>query len=136
MLNGSMTDPGNIVIFLLYFVTSVILLAVFLVAYTLATRIHEWRLVGSGNSAAAVALGGAMIGFALPLASAMIHGQSLIDGVITAAIALVVQLLCFAAMRLLRRDARAALIAGDLAEGIFLASTSITLGILSAACLS
>jgi putative membrane protein len=77
-----------------------------------------------------------MIGFALPLASAMIHGQSLIDGVITAAIALVVQLLCFAAMRLLRRDARAALIAGDLAEGIFLASTSITLGILSAACLS
>jgi putative membrane protein len=131
-----MTDPGNIVIFVLYFMTSVVLLVAFLVAYTLLTRIHEWRLIGSGNTAAAVALGGAMIGFALPLAAAMIHSESLVDSVITAAIALVVQLLCFAAMRLLRRDARAALIQGDMAEGVFLASTSIVLGILSAACLS
>jgi putative membrane protein len=131
-----MTDPGNIVIFVLYFTTSVVLLVAFLTAYTLLTRIHEWRLIRSGNTAAAVALGGAMIGFALPLASAMIHSESLIDSVITAAIALVVQLLCFAAMRLLRRDARAALIQGDMAEGVFLASTSIVLGILSAACLS
>lgn len=131
-----MTDPGNIVIFLVYFVASVALLIAFLVAYTLLTRIHEWRLVRSGNTAAAVALGGAMIGFALPLASAIFHSQSLVDSFITAAIALVVQLLCFAAMRLLRRDARAALAGGDMAEGIFLASTSLVLGILSAACLS
>ena len=131
-----MTDPGNIVIFLMYFVTSVILLVAFLVAYTLITRIHEWRLIGSGNTAVAIALGGAMIGFALPLASAIMHSQSLTDAIITAVIALVVQLLCFAAMRLLRRDARAALARGDMAEGIFLASTSLTLGILSAACLS
>jgi putative membrane protein len=131
-----MTDPGNIVIFLLYFTTCVVLLVVFLILYTLITRIHEWRLIGSGNTAASVALGGAMIGFALPLASAMIHSESLIDSAITAAIALVVQLLCFAAMRLLRRDARAALIQGDMAEGVFLASSSIVLGILSAACLS
>ena len=131
-----MTDPGNIVIFLLYFVTSVILLVAFLAAYTLITHIHEWRLIGSGNTAVAIALGGAMIGFALPLASAIVHSQSLTDSVITAAIALVVQLLCFAAMRLLRRDARLALAQGDMAEGVFLASTSLVLGILNAACLS
>jgi len=131
-----MTDPGNILIFVLYFMTSVGLLVGFLIAYTLLTRIHEWRLIRSGNTAAAVALGGAMIGFALPLASAMIHSESLTDSVITAVIALIVQLLCFAAMRLLRRDARAALVLGDMAEGVFLASTSIVLGILSAACLS
>jgi putative membrane protein len=131
-----MTDPGNIVIFLLYFGTSVILLVAFLAAYTLVTHIHEWRLIASGNTAVAVALGGAMIGFALPLASAIVHSQSLTDSIITAAIALVVQLVCFAAMRLLRRDARAALAQGDMAEGVFLASTSLVLGILSAACLS
>jgi uncharacterized membrane protein YjfL (UPF0719 family) len=39
-------------------------------------------------------------------------------------------------MRLLRRDASAALAQGDMAEGAFLASTSLTLGILNAACLS
>jgi putative membrane protein len=128
-----MSNPMN---FLLYFVTSVILLMAFLAAYTLLTHIHEWRLIRSGNTAVAVALSGAMIGFALPLASAIEHSQSLADAVITAAIALVVQLLCFAAMRLLRRDARAALAQGDMAEGVFLASTSLTLGLLNAACLS
>jgi putative membrane protein len=131
-----MTDPGNILIFLLYFAVSIILLLAFLAAYTLLTHIHEWRLIRSGNTAVAIALGGAMIGFALPLASAIMHSQSMVDMVITAAIALVVQLLCFAAMRLLRRDARAALAQGDMAEGVFLASTSLVLGILSAACLS
>jgi putative membrane protein len=128
-----MSNPAN---FLLYFVTSVILLAAFLAAYTLLTHIHEWRLIRSGNTAVAVALGGAMIGFALPLASAIEHSQSLADAVVTAAIALVVQLLCFAAMRLLRRDARTALAQGDMAEGVLLASTSLTLGLLNAACLS
>jgi putative membrane protein len=131
-----MTEPANILNFLLYFVTSVILLAAFLAAYTLLSRIEEWRLIRSGNTAVAVALGGAMTGFALPLASAVVHSQSVTDMVITAAIALVVQLLCLAAMRLLRRDAGAALAQGDTAEGVFLGSTSLVLGILSAACLS
>jgi putative membrane protein len=131
-----MTDPANIFNFLLYFITSIILLVAFLAAYTLLTHIHEWRLIRSGNTAAAVALGGAMIGFALPLASAIVHSQSVTDMIITAAIALVVQLLCFAAMRLLRRDAGSALVQGDMAEGVFLASTSVVLGMLSAACLS
>jgi putative membrane protein len=131
-----MSNPANIMNFLLYFGVSVILLAAFLAAYTLLTHIHEWRLIRSGNTAVAIALGGAMFGFALPLASAIEHSQSLADAVVTAAIALVVQLLCFAAMRLLRRDARAALARGDMAEGVFLASTSLTLGLLNAACLS
>ncbi len=131
-----MTDPGNILVFLLYFGASVVLLLAFLAAYTLVTNLHEWQLIRSGNAAVALSLGGAMVGFALPLASAIMHTQSLADAIVTAAIALVVQLLCFAAMRLLRRDARAALTQGDMAEGVFLASTSLVLGILNAACLS
>ena len=131
-----MSNPANIANFLLYFVTSVVLLSAFLAAYTLVTDIQEWRLIRAGNTAVAIALGGAMIGFALPLASAIVHSQSLADSVVTAAVALVVQLSCFAAMRLLRRDTRAALTQGDMAEGVLLASTSLTLGMLNAACLS
>jgi putative membrane protein len=131
-----MTEPANILHFLLYFTTSVVLLAAFLGAYTLLTRIPEWRLIKGGNTAVAVALGGAMIGFALPLGSAIAHTQSITEAIITAAIALVVQLLCFAAMRLLRRDASAALVQGEMAEAVLLASVSLTLGILNAACLS
>jgi putative membrane protein len=131
-----MTEPANILNFLLYFTTAVILLAAFLAAYTLLTHLHEWRLIRSGNTAVSVALGGAMIGFALPLASAIVHTQSITEAIITAAIALAVQLLCFSAMRLLRRDAAASLAQGDMAEAVFLASTSLTIGILTAACLS
>lgn len=130
-----MSDPNAILLFLSYFGTAVLLFAAFLAAYTLATQIKEWELIRSGNSATALALGGAMIGFALPLASAINHSGGLADMVVTAAVALVVQLLCFAAMRLLRRDASAALVKGDMAEGIFLASVSVVLGILNAACL-
>ena len=131
-----MSNPANIANFLLYFVTSVVLLSAFLAAYTLVTDIQEWRLIRAGNTAVAIALGGAMIGFSLPLASAIVHSQSLADCVVTAAIALVVQLLCFAAMRLLRRGTGAALTQGHISEGVLLASTSLTLGMLNAACLS
>ena len=131
-----MTDPGNILIFLLYFGVAIVLLLAFLAAYTLSTPLREWELIRAGNTAVSVALGGAMLGFALPLASAIVNTHSLTDAVITAAIALVVQLLCFAAMRLVRRDAAAALAQGDMAEGVFLAATSLVLGILNAACLT
>lgn len=131
-----MSDPQNILLFLSYFGTAVVLFAAFLAAYTLATHIKEWELIRSGNTAAAVALGGAMIGFALPLAAAIGHSGGLADMVITAVVALVVQLLCFAAMRLLRRDASAALVRGDMAEGVFMAAVSVVLGLLNAACLS
>ena len=131
-----MSDPQNILLFLSYFGTAVVLFAAFLAAYTLATHIKEWELIRSGNTAASVSLGGAMIGFALPLAAAIGHSGGLADMVVTAAVALVVQLLCFAAMRLLRRDASAALVRGDMAEGVFMAAVSVVLGLLNAACLS
>jgi putative membrane protein len=130
-----MTDPQNVLLFLSYFGTSLLLFAAFLGAHTLVTHIKEWDLIRAGNTAAALSLGGAMIGFALPLASAINHSASLVDMVLTAAVASVVQLLCFLAMRLLRRDASQALIRGDMAEGILLASVSVVLGILNAACL-
>jgi putative membrane protein len=131
-----MSNPANILLFLLYFGSSVALLAAFLAAYTLMTSIREWDLIRSGNNAVAISLGGAMIGFALPLASAIMHTQSLTEAIVTAAIALVVQLLCAAAMRLLRPDGSNALARGDMAEGVFRASTAIVIGILNAACLS
>jgi len=44
-------------------------------------------------------------------------------------------LLCFTALRLLRRNAAAALARGDMAEAILLSSGSVVLGLLNAACL-
>ena len=131
-----MTSLANLPNFLAYFGASVVLLAAFLAAYTLITPLHEWTLIRDGNTAVALSLAGATLGFALPLASAIVHSANLADMAVWAAVALILQLLCFAAMRLLRRNVNAALAQGDMAEAIVLAAGSVVFGLLNAACLS
>jgi len=131
-----MTSLANLPLFLAYFVASVLLLAAFLGAYTLIVPLHEWKLIREGNTAVALSLAGATLGFALPLASAIVHSGNFADMVVWAAVALLLQLACFAAMRLLRRNVAAALAQGDMAEAIVLACGSIVFGVLIAACLS
>lgn len=131
-----MIDLSKLGLFLAFFGLAAILLGAFLAAYTLITPIPEWRLIREGNQAVALSLGGAMVGFALPLASAITQTHNLADMVITAAIALVVQLLCAEAVQLIRRDRGEALAQGDMAEAILRAATAITIGLLNAACLT
>jgi putative membrane protein len=97
---------------------------------------QEWALIRSGNRAAALTTGGALIGFALPLAESIRRSSDLMDMLAWAAVTVLVQLLGFGAMRLWRRDAGAAISAGDMAEAIVLASASVSLGLINAACLS
>jgi len=131
-----MTSLANLPNFLTYFGASVVLLAAFLAVYTLITPLHEWTLIREGNTAVALSLAGATLGFALPLASAIVHSANLADMAVWAVVALILQLLCFAAMRLLRRNVNAALAQGDMAEAIVLAAGSVVFGVLNAACLS
>jgi putative membrane protein len=131
-----MTSLANLPNFLLYFGVSVLLFVAFLAAYTRVLPLHEWRLIREGNTAVALTLGGAMIGFAMPLAVAIVRSGNLADMAVWAVVSLLLQLLCFGALRLLRRDAGAALARGDMAEATLLASGSIALGMLNAACLT
>ena len=131
-----MTSLANLPAFLTYFGMSVILLAAFLAAYTLILPLHEWTLIREGNTAVALSVSGATLGFTLPLASAIVHSANLADMAVWAAVALILQLVCFGAMRLLRRDTSAALARGDMAEAIVLATGSVVFGLLNAACLS
>jgi putative membrane protein len=122
--------------FLAYFVTSVILLFGSLAAYTLILPLREWDLIRAGNSAAALTIGGALIGFALPLAESIRQSRDLLDMTAWAAVTLAVQLLGFGAVRLWRRDAAVAIERGDMAEAILLAAASVALGLINAACLT
>lgn len=131
-----MTSLANLPNFLSYFAMSVVLLAAFLGIYTLITPLAEWTLIRQGNTAVALSLSGATLGFALPLASAVVHSANLADMAVWAGVALILQLLCFAAMRLLRRNVSAALAQGNMGEATVLAAGSVVLGLLNAACLS
>lgn len=122
--------------FLMYFATALALLLASLAAYTLILPMREWDLIRSGNAAAALTIGAALIGFALPLAESIRGSRDLLDMIAWAAISLAVQLLGFGAVRLWRRDAAAAIEKGDMAEAILLASASVALGLINAACLT
>ncbi len=122
--------------FLSYFATAIGLLLLFLAAYVFITPYREIALIREGNTAAAASLGGALLGFVLPLASAIAHSVSLIDMAIWGLIALVIQLLVYLGARLLLPGLERAIPAGQVATGVFLGALSLAIGILNAACMS
>jgi putative membrane protein len=119
--------------FLLWLGLSGIYTAVFAGAYLWLTPQHELELIRDGNASAAICLGGTLLGYVLPLASAMVHGVDLIDFAIWAFIAMLVQLAVYLVMRLAYRGLTGAIIANHVSVAIIAASISVASGILNAA---
>src|SRR5262245_18228667 len=90
--------------FLLYFGQSIGFVVLFLAIYVRATPYREFALIRAGNSAAAASLSGSLIGFVLPLASAVANSVNPWDMALWAAIALAVQILVYLVVRLLFPD--------------------------------
>ncbi|HYC48914.1 MAG TPA: DUF350 domain-containing protein [Burkholderiales bacterium] len=122
--------------FLLYLVTSFALLALFVSIYISITPYRELTLVREGNAAAAASLSGAILGFVIPLAHAVIQAVSLADMALWALLALVVQLLVFFVMTRLVPGLASDIPAGRVAPGILLGALSLATGILNAACMA
>lgn len=122
--------------FALYFICALILLMLFLVIYTRLTPQHEWKLIKEGNAAASISLSGATIGFAIPLASAIMNSQSLVDALVWGLIALVVQWGAFAAARVLVPRLPERITKGETSAGIAAGGLSIAIGLLNAACMT
>ena len=121
-----------------YFGSSLVFLLVFKFAYTLITPHDEWKLIKEDkNTAAAIGLGGAVIGFAVALSGAASNSVSLLDFVTWGAIALIAQLLAFALVRfgflplIVER-----IKSNEISAGIMLGATSIAVGLLNAACMT
>lgn len=122
--------------FLAYFGVGLGLLALFVACYVAFTPVREFRLIRAGNVSAAVSLGGAVMGFVLPLASAIAHSVSLVDLAIWGGIALAVQLLAFSVLRVLLRELPAQIEADRLSMALLAALVSIAVGVLDAAAMS
>jgi putative membrane protein len=122
--------------FLLYFATAVVAEAIFVALYMAVTPHHEATLIKAGNTAAAVSFGGAVIGFTLPLASAIAFNVSLPGTVVWAVVALVVQLAVFLLTNLFLRDLSRRIEESDLAAGITVAVASLASGMISAVCMT
>jgi putative membrane protein len=119
--------------FIAYFCLTIVAVVAYLAAYTRITPHNEFDLIRKNVPGAAIALGLSLLGFALPLASAVAHAANLLDCAIWAVIALVVQIGVFFAIRIPVPDLSNRIAAGDMAAAIWLGLASLTAGLLSAA---
>ena len=110
---------------------------VFKALYRAITPHDEGALIRAGNSAAAVALGGAVLGYVIPLASALSQTHSLPEFVAWAVLAGVFQIAAFwIVRRVALPDVSARIERGEMSTAIYLMMISLSVGILNAACMT
>lgn len=126
-----LTGAGH---FILAFGLACLFLAVFKRVYQWSTPYNEAALIGEGNLAAAIALGGAIIGFALPLASALTQTVDPLEFTVWALLAGVIQIVAsLVVRRLVVRDMVERIKGGNVASAAYLAATAVSVGLLNAA---
>jgi putative membrane protein len=136
MLETTLSSLAGLPPFLAYFAVAILLVLIFIGLYTWVTPHDELALIRANNASAALAFGGALIGFALPLSSAVTHSMSLLDCAVWGAVALIVQVLTFVALRITIKQLPERIERGELAAGILAAAVAISVGIINAACMS
>lgn len=122
--------------FVLFFSASLALVGLYLLIYTLATSHNEFGLIRQNNVAAALSLGLSLTGFALPLSSAVVHSNTIIDLAIWGLVAIVVQLAVYAMVRVVLPNLSSRIASGELAAALFLGAASLAAGVVNAAAMS
>ncbi|MBV1839624.1 DUF350 domain-containing protein [Photobacterium ganghwense] len=124
--------------FLLYFSLSLVFLLLFKFVYVRFTPHDEWKLVKEEqNIAAAIGLSGSIIGYCLAIAGAASNSVGLIDFALWGIVALLAQMLAFWILRFGFMPRIVERIeAGEIPAGIMMAATSISVGLLNAACMT
>jgi putative membrane protein len=133
MWQSAETSLQGLPAFLAYFGVAVGLTLLYLLVYTRLTPQREFTLIRLNNSAAATALGGSLLGFALPLHSAITNAIGLLDCALWGLVALAIQVTTFLVLRLVLSGLPDRIARGEQAAANFVASTSITVGLLNSA---
>ncbi|MEZ5945543.1 MAG: DUF350 domain-containing protein [Hyphomonas sp.] len=119
--------------FLIWSASAGVLLIIASTIYVLLTPWKEMALVRQGNTAAGVALAGAIGGLAIPISSTLASSVSLFDLLIWGVIALILQLIVYRLVDLLLGDVPKRIENEEMGAAIFLAGTKISSALILAA---
>jgi putative membrane protein len=119
--------------FLVYFCTAIFAVVVYLFVYTRITPHDEFKLIRDNDPAAAVALGLSLLGFTLPLVSAIAHSANIVDCLVWSLVALIVQVVVYYVVKIPVPNLSAKIAAGELAPAIWLGLSSLAAGAINAA---
>lgn len=128
-----MSTLAGLLDFLIFFVIAIALVVLYLGIYTLATMHNEFALIRQNVISASTALGFSLVGFALPLGSAIVHAQSIVDLLVWGLVALAVQIVVYWLVRLLMSNLSQRIASGEMAAALFLGAASLSAGIINAA---
>ena len=132
-------EIGLFIGFISFFLTAVALVIVFLYLYAIVTPYDDYQLIFEGNNtAAALGFGGAIIGVAIPMYSALTNSISYIDFAIWGGVAIIIQLIfAFIVTRLNGKYSfKTKISEGSIPVGILMAFLSICIGLLYAGSMS
>ncbi|MEO7083966.1 MAG: DUF350 domain-containing protein [Gemmatimonadaceae bacterium] len=129
-------DPSAVVAHLTYFGAAIAAVLVFVGIYIAVTPHREFTLIRDGNTAAAISLGGALLGYTIPLAKAVAQSESMADMFVWSGVALVAQLIAYFVTRLILPRLSSDVTEGKVAPAVFLAACSICIGLLNAAAMT
>lgn len=119
--------------FLVYFCTGLVAVVTFLFVYTRVTPHDEFQLIRDNVPSAAIALGFSLLGFVLPVVSAIAHSANVWDCLIWSVIALIVQISVFFIVKIPVPNLSGRIASGELAPAIWLGLASLAAGALNAA---
>jgi putative membrane protein len=122
--------------YLVHLALAALLLVVFFKAYTWMTPYDEVKLIRQGNHAAALSLGGAMLGFSMTIASSILHTYNWQQFLAWAFGAMIVQALGYAITTRCLKMAQDQIEADNSAFGGLLGTISLSIGGINAACIS
>ena len=122
--------------FATYFGIGLGFMLLYVVLYLYATPYREITLIRGDNLPAAVVLAGALLGFAVPLASALRVANGLLDVAAWAFMALVAQLAAYALVALLLKDFSKRINRGEMAAAVLAGSIHLGVGLINSAAMS
>lgn len=126
----------DILNYLIHLLLAAVLLIVFFVIYTRVTPYEEVLLIRQGNQAAALSLGGAILGFSATIASSLMHTANYQQFFAWAFGAMVVQLLAYLVTTRLLRMSKDQIESNNTAFGGLLGAIALAIGAINAACIS
>ena len=122
--------------FATYFGIGLGFMVLYVVLYLYATPYREITLIRGDNLPAAVVLAGALLGFAVPLASALRVANGLLDVAAWAFMALIAQLAAYALVALLLKDFSRRINRGEMAAAVLAGSIHLGVGLINSAAMS
>lgn len=132
ILNILQTLPA----YLMYVGTTGALLVASIYIYSVVTPYKEFALIKAGNTAAAISLGGTVIGLSIVLCTLSFTASGLGPLLVWAVVALIFQIVAFFVAELFMKTIATGIENGCVAHGVFLAAVSIAIGALNAGALS